>query len=189
MAKALDRQVGGGHYKDLTIQPIEFIVEHGLGYHQGNVLKYVTRYRFKNGKQDLRKALHYVELMLSQATAGRLNGAATVPAAAVAEYCKANKLPPAEATLLEYVCRNSPHAWAVAQPLLESILADCDPMVPPGCTRCDRLTADVVVAIHRLEDIQTYAAVKNYPLPPSTTAALDNTIRRLRGDIHGGGGE
>lgn len=61
---ALDKQEGGGHYKGLKIQPIEYIHANGLSYFQGNVVKYVSRYKDKNGAEDLKKAIHYLELIL-----------------------------------------------------------------------------------------------------------------------------
>ena len=57
-----DRQVGGSHYKHFTIQPFEFISKNDLTLFQGNVIKYVCRYRFKNGVEDLEKIIHYCEL-------------------------------------------------------------------------------------------------------------------------------
>lgn len=62
MAKEI--QVGGNHYKDLKIQPIEYIHANGLDYFEGNVIKYITRHRKKNGKQDLEKAKHYIDLLI-----------------------------------------------------------------------------------------------------------------------------
>ena len=62
--KALNTQEGGRHYKDLAIQPVEYIHANGLGYFEGNVLKYITRWRSKNGIEDLRKARHYIELLI-----------------------------------------------------------------------------------------------------------------------------
>lgn len=61
---ALDKQEGGGHYKGLKIQPIEYIHANGLSYFQGNVVKYVSRYKDKNGEEDIKKAIHYLELIL-----------------------------------------------------------------------------------------------------------------------------
>lgn len=61
---ALDKQVSGGHYKDMPIQPVEFIHANGIGYFEGNVIKYVTRWRKKNGMADLEKAKHYIELLM-----------------------------------------------------------------------------------------------------------------------------
>lgn len=59
---ALENQVGGAHYKSLSYQPIELIAKLDLNFFQGNIVKYVSRYKGKNGKEDLMKALHYVEL-------------------------------------------------------------------------------------------------------------------------------
>lgn len=64
MTNALDKQVAGDHYKTLAIQPVEFIYANGIGYFEGNVIKYVTRWRQKNGIADLEKAKHYIELLI-----------------------------------------------------------------------------------------------------------------------------
>jgi hypothetical protein len=61
---ALDKQVSGDHYKDCKIQPIEYIHANGLSYLEGNVIKYTTRHSKKNGKADIEKAIHYLELIL-----------------------------------------------------------------------------------------------------------------------------
>ena len=61
---ALEVQEGGNHYKDLKIQPIEYIHANGLDFFQGNVVKYTTRHKAKNGEQDIRKAIHYLNLIL-----------------------------------------------------------------------------------------------------------------------------
>lgn len=61
---AWGKQEGGDHYKDLPIQPSEYIVRNSLGWFAGNVVKYVTRYEKKGGLQDLRKARHYLDLLI-----------------------------------------------------------------------------------------------------------------------------
>jgi hypothetical protein len=61
---ALDVQVDGNHYKDQAIQPVEYIHANGIGYMEGNVIKYVSRWRKKNGIKDLEKAKHYIELLI-----------------------------------------------------------------------------------------------------------------------------
>ena len=61
---ALNRQVGGAHYRDKGIQPIIYIHANNLGFCEGNVVKYVTRWRDKNGVADLKKAIHYLELLI-----------------------------------------------------------------------------------------------------------------------------
>ncbi len=57
-----DKQIGGSHYKSFNIQPYEFISKNDLSFFQGNVIKYVCRYKNKNGIQDLEKIIHYCEL-------------------------------------------------------------------------------------------------------------------------------
>lgn len=64
VVSALDKQVGGNHYKQFPIQPVEFINANNLSYMQGNVIKYVVRYPFKNGIADLEKAKHYIEMLI-----------------------------------------------------------------------------------------------------------------------------
>ncbi len=65
---ALGKQVAGSHYKDLPIQPVEFIYANAIGYFEGNVIKYVSRWRKKNGIADLEKAKHYIELLIELET-------------------------------------------------------------------------------------------------------------------------
>lgn len=60
----LDKQVSGSHYKDKGIQPIVYIHANNLGFCEGNVIKYVTRHKDKNGAADIQKAIHYLELLL-----------------------------------------------------------------------------------------------------------------------------
>ena len=61
----LDKQVGGNHYRDMVIQPVEFIVANGIPYREANVIKYVVRHASKNGKQDLLKARHYIDMLIA----------------------------------------------------------------------------------------------------------------------------
>tara|TARA_R100001509_G_scaffold130981_1_gene84425 strand:- start:302 stop:553 length:252 start_codon:yes stop_codon:yes gene_type:complete len=60
---ALDRQVGGEHYKNFKIQPIEFITANKLSFIQASIIKYICRFDKKNGKEDIDKAIHYCELL------------------------------------------------------------------------------------------------------------------------------
>ena len=61
-----DKQIGGSHYKFFPIQPYEFISKNGLTFFQGCVVKYVCRYKNKNGIQDLEKIIHYCELEIKK---------------------------------------------------------------------------------------------------------------------------
>ena len=62
--RADNRQVGGDHYKYYKIQPMEYALKNNLNFAQANIIKYVTRYKDKNGIQDLEKALHCIELLI-----------------------------------------------------------------------------------------------------------------------------
>ena len=63
--EALDKQVGGSHYKDCAILPVEYIYSNGLDFLEGNVVKYITRHRTKgDGEEDIRKVIHYAQMIL-----------------------------------------------------------------------------------------------------------------------------
>ena len=61
---AFDKQTGGNHYKNLVIQPMEYALKNKLNYAQSNAIKYITRYTAKNGLEDLKKAIHCIELLI-----------------------------------------------------------------------------------------------------------------------------
>ena len=62
--KALVKQHGGSHYKNKGIQPVEYAAANNLDFFQGSVVKYVTRHKEKNGAEDIRKAIHFLEFIL-----------------------------------------------------------------------------------------------------------------------------
>lgn len=64
MRGAFKKQEGGKHYKGLKIQPVEYILKNGIGFMEGNAIKYLTRWRDKGGIEDLKKAKHYVEMLI-----------------------------------------------------------------------------------------------------------------------------
>lgn len=59
-----EEQIGGRHYLDKKIQPWDYIIANKMGYLEGNIIKYVTRYKEKNGIEDLIKAAHYLEKLI-----------------------------------------------------------------------------------------------------------------------------
>jgi len=61
---ALDTQIQGNHYKNQTIQPIEYITANELGFIEGCIIKYITRHKDKNGADDIKKIIHYCQLLL-----------------------------------------------------------------------------------------------------------------------------
>lgn len=75
---ALDTQIGGDHYKDMPIQPMEFSMANGLDACQHTIIKYVTRFRDKGGVQDLEKAKHVIDMLIefeSEGKEGKSEGA------------------------------------------------------------------------------------------------------------------
>jgi len=60
---ALESQEGGSHYKDFPIQPVQYIFMNKIPYLEGNVIKYVTRHQSKAGIEDIKKAIHYLQLI------------------------------------------------------------------------------------------------------------------------------
>jgi hypothetical protein len=64
--KELNRQVAGDHYSRLKIQPLEYALENDLGVCEHAVIKYVSRWAFKGGVEDLRKARHYLDIMIER---------------------------------------------------------------------------------------------------------------------------
>jgi len=64
MSDARLTQVGGSHYVGMAIQPVEYIHRNSLGFIEGCVVKYVSRWRNKNGVEDLRKARHFIDLLI-----------------------------------------------------------------------------------------------------------------------------
>jgi hypothetical protein len=61
---ANDVQVAGTHYKDKAIQPWDYIIANELGYLEGNIVKYVSRWKDKGGLDDLKKAQHYLAKLI-----------------------------------------------------------------------------------------------------------------------------
>lgn len=66
LMKPNSKQVGGDHYKKMAIQPYEYIVANGIGWLEGNAIKYISRYKQKGGRADIEKAIHYLELLLEE---------------------------------------------------------------------------------------------------------------------------
>ena len=63
---SLEKQVGGNHYAKMKIQPAEFINENKLFFAEGNAIKYICRHQSKGKAQDIKKAIHYLEMILER---------------------------------------------------------------------------------------------------------------------------
>ena len=57
-------QIGGSHYKNMVIQPIQYIQSNRIGYMEGNAIKYLSRWESKGGIEDLKKAHHYIDMLI-----------------------------------------------------------------------------------------------------------------------------
>jgi hypothetical protein len=68
--KAIDQQIGGDHYKYWEIQPVEFIMKNNIPFCEANAIKYLCRWRKKGGIDDLRKAKHYIDLLIEAENGG-----------------------------------------------------------------------------------------------------------------------
>ena len=64
--KPYDKQIGGTHYQKFKIQPSKFVIENELLYPEGCVIKYILRHRLKGKKQDLEKAIHFIEMIIER---------------------------------------------------------------------------------------------------------------------------
>jgi hypothetical protein len=60
----LNEQIGGNHYKDMAIQPVEYTHKNKIGFIEGCIIKYISRYKNKNGRQDLEKARHFIDVLI-----------------------------------------------------------------------------------------------------------------------------
>ena len=64
--ESLDQQIGGKHYRNMKIQPAEFINENKLLFAEGHAIKYICRHQNKGKADDIKKAIHYLEMILER---------------------------------------------------------------------------------------------------------------------------
>jgi len=65
-----EKQIGGTHYKEMKIQPSKFVIENKMLFAEGNVVKYICRHPYKDGKQDLEKAKHFIDMIIERDYSG-----------------------------------------------------------------------------------------------------------------------
>lgn len=93
--QSLEKQIGGWHYKNMTIQPIEFSYRNQLNPLAFSIVKYLSRYHAKDGKKDLQKTLHCIEMweeFVGRQYFGWQSENPTTLRAATVEYCEVNAL-------------------------------------------------------------------------------------------------
>jgi hypothetical protein len=64
MNRGLKSQIGGKHYRELKIQPVEYIHANNIPFIEGCIIKYITRWRHKGGIEDLNKAKHFIDILI-----------------------------------------------------------------------------------------------------------------------------
>ena len=85
---ARDKQIGGDHYKNMAIQPSDYIVKNKLGWYEGNIVKYITRHSIKGGKQDVEKVIHYAQLLIEEKYNGKIESEGEKMGRKTLEYIK-----------------------------------------------------------------------------------------------------
>ena len=115
MTKPLKTQIGGNHYKQFAIQPIEFSHQNGLGFIAGCIVKRLCRYNQPGGKgeQDIEKALHEIDILIDQHRKGFVYDANTEQAIRTATFCEANSINGRRRKIIEKLT-----AYYHAEPLL-----------------------------------------------------------------------
>ncbi|OUW93792.1 MAG: hypothetical protein CBD88_06485 [Flavobacteriales bacterium TMED228] len=61
-----DKQIGGSHYQGFVIQPSKFVIENNLLFPEGSAIKYICRHKYKGKKEDLLKAIHFIEMIIER---------------------------------------------------------------------------------------------------------------------------
>lgn len=125
---ANQRQVGGSHYA-AGVQHWDLIERGGMGYLEGCATKYVTRARKKNGLQDVRKAIHYVEKLLELHDEGVRLPRGVVHHRLLTDFLNANELSVLEAGIITILCR-----WSCREHLLDAIKSLHDLEIMTGGT-------------------------------------------------------
>lgn len=133
--KANDTQVAGTHYRT-TFQHWDLVLKLELGYFEGQVTKYVTRYRKKNGLQDAEKALHFLEKYMESVNGGvytRRQPVTSDRLRTLREYAEANQLLPAERNIIEFMCNwQAPRDLRDCRALLLKLVAALRPADEAG---------------------------------------------------------
>lgn len=129
MKTANDKQVGGAHYR-ADVQHWDWVEDNGLGYLEGCATKYISRWRKKNGLQDLEKSLHYLEKLLEKFLAGQRDPRGWATPASLEAFAAANGLNDDEFIAIRHIS-----VWVGAKDL-EAAIAKVKSMIEAA--RADR---------------------------------------------------
>ena len=84
----LQSQVGGTHYQNYKVQPIIWALDNHINAAEFSILRYLLRYKHKNGLEDLNKALHYTQILMQQTFVARNENAINT----IVDFCIQNEL-------------------------------------------------------------------------------------------------
>ena len=115
---ALNTQIGGSHYKDLAMQPIELIARIRCSFIQGCIIKYIARYKHKNGAQDIKKALHYA--LLAKQLGDKRRCKDSELSVGIAEFSRKNNLSKEQTDIITRACHDR---YDIAADLCNKLLA------------------------------------------------------------------
>lgn len=133
-----DTQVGGAHYRN-SFQHWDLVAKLRLGYFEGQITKYVTRHRKKNGRQDLDKAVHFLMKLIDLHTKSAWSNVSLYPTSAtLEEYRAANGLNAKELQVIRYVCQwLNPDGLKLAQQALTELVFESYPAVQTPVKQSD----------------------------------------------------
>lgn len=100
--KAIENQIGGNHYRNMAFQPIELISILGCSFIQGCIIKYISRYKDKNGAQDIKKCIHYAQLAIELKDKGLCETTKSIDTyMAISNFCLVNKFSMLQKLIIE----------------------------------------------------------------------------------------
>lgn len=185
---ALDLQVGGGHYKDCWMQPVEFWLLNQLPATEGSVVKYLFRWPKKAGVEDLKKAKHFIEIMIEAYFCASPKVAPIVLSpdfewrVTPEEFCLNNRIDAITGTALCLACycrskQDLEHAIAMINGLIEREEKSAGAVGKPVNSEKLRAQNAIFVAINRLEDLLPFIDCE-VPMPREQRANQRMLIER-----------
>jgi hypothetical protein len=124
---ALAVQIGGNHYKQMAVQPVEFALVNGLCTAQANILKYLCRAELKGRNEDIRKAAHYCDLWMELVDSYGMQWTAfqSLGRIPLETFLDANRISPHVEAILGLICEKPSHVLVMAaKALILKLLED-----------------------------------------------------------------
>lgn len=97
-------QVGGTHYKKQSYQHWDFVINNQIPYMEAQIIRYVSRYRHKNGIQDLHKAKHFASKMIECGEKLRDNTPGEIPSDEILRFVNGNDIQGRARSIIVFIC-------------------------------------------------------------------------------------